>query len=81
MKAAVAVLAVAVVALAVWARSQSARIGELELSLNQQKTAANQRSAGLELQAKCADQARKSFTNEGWTKEPRAHYENHYNSG
>jgi hypothetical protein len=40
----------------------------------------SQRQADLNLQQKCAEQARKEFTAWGWAKNPMASFENHYNS-
>lgn len=80
MKVTVAVLVVAVVAMAVLFRSQSASIRALEQAIQKLNVNAPEKAttAGLELQAKCSEQARKAFADLGYPKNQMASYENHY---
>ena len=82
MKLTVAVLAVAVVAMAALFGSQSASIRALEQAVQKLnvKVAEKTTTAGLELQAKCSEQARKAFADLGYTKNQIVGYENHYSS-
>jgi hypothetical protein len=82
MKLIIAVLLAAVVVMAAFLSSQSARTRELERAIQQLNSKLVERttSASLELQGKCSEQARKAFADLGHTKNQLAGYENHYNS-
>lgn len=88
MRVAVAALAVTVVAMVAWVallagqiRSESASIHKLEQKLQQleSKTAEKAKTASLENQAKCAEQARKVFADRSLA-DPSDWYQDHYNS-
>ena len=82
MKLTVAALVMAVVAMAIWVWSQAASMRQLERTVQQlsMKPSASVTGAGLELQAKCSEQASKVFADMGYAKNPLAGYENHYSS-
>ncbi|HVO11065.1 MAG TPA: hypothetical protein VMX54_10040 [Vicinamibacteria bacterium] len=89
MKVAIGVLAIAlavtlaaVAALGRWQSMQSGRIAALERSVAvlSGKLEEGRNKTSLELQAKCAEQARKTFQQEGYDKRQMADYTNHYSS-
>src|SRR5579863_5390085 len=43
------------------------------------KIKSNEKQTNFDLQAKCADQARKEFVSYGWDKRPLTTFSNHYN--
>jgi hypothetical protein len=82
MKGAVFVLIVAVLAMAVWNSTLSTKLTRLEKSVAELDLKSTQKATatGLELQAKCAEQARKQFIDGGYLTMPLTGYESHYNS-
>jgi hypothetical protein len=72
--AAIFVLVVAVIGLGILAYFQEASLRELR-----EKVEHVPKKATLELQEKCARQARQDFIQLGWDKDPLASFSNHYN--
>ena len=81
MKVIIACLLVAVIALAVLMRSQSASIRDLERQVHELNARFLERSktANLDLQAKCSEQAHQAFAQMGYRERGITNYENHYN--
>jgi len=71
---AIFLLVLAVVALGILAYSQETSLRRLTERIDHAS-----RTASLELQEKCARQARQDFTQLGWDKDPSASSSNHYN--
>jgi hypothetical protein len=71
---AIFLLAAAVVALGIFAYSRETSLRELTERVDHAS-----RKASLELQEKCARQARQDFTQLGWDKDSWANFSNHYN--
>lgn len=82
MRIAVVVLAATSLTLAAWVQSISHNVGELAKSVEALSTKVNEKTttAGLELPAKCSEQARKLFLERGFNRRVMAQYANHYNS-
>lgn len=81
MRVIVSLLIVAFVALAYLAHSQSSTLKQQEKEIKElgAKVQAMPKNASLELQARCAKQARAEFTAEGFEKKEFADFTNHYN--
>ncbi len=81
MRAIVSLLIVACIALAYLAHSQSSTLKQQEKEIKElgAKVQAMPKNATLELQEKCAKQAREEFNAEGLEKEKFAGFSNHYN--
>ena len=74
--AAIVLLIIAVTAIGIFAYYQFNLLQELKARLEQPVST----TANLDLQQRCARQAREEFTYEGWDKQPMASFANHYNS-
>jgi hypothetical protein len=80
---AVFLLAVAVGALGIFVYYQNASLQEQRRLVQEltAKLAPVSKTASLDLQQRCARQAREEFTQSGWDKHPLASFTNHYNAG
>lgn len=81
MRVIISLLIVAFIALAYLAHSQSSTLKQQEKEIRElgAKVQAMPKNASIELQEKCARQAREEFITEGLQKEELADFSNHYN--